>query len=74
MLVGVMLIEAVKLTGKERSLVATGAGADFHDSGLVVGRIARGQKLLKLSFFRFQVFRDSFDVGLGNFAKLRVGR
>lgn len=71
---GVFGVEPIELTGKEGSFVATGAGADFKDSGLVVLGVAGDEKLLELGLHGRDFLFETGDVLAGDVAKIGVTR
>ncbi len=70
----ITLVHAKEITGKERRFRSAGAGADFEDRTLLVGRILRQKQDLD---FLLQRLDRRFDLGLFHFGEithLPVGR
>jgi hypothetical protein len=54
-------VHAIEVCGKERSLVAAGARADFDDRGAIVERIRRHEQWLELALNLLDALLGSFD-------------
>ena len=74
---GVARIHAEEITGKQRRLVAAGAGPDFEHDVLVVVGIFRQQEFLQVEFDLRQPRLGGFDFFFGQFGHLphrRIGQ
>ncbi len=72
-LLGKALVHAEDLGGKERGLIAAGAGADFQDYILLVVGVCGQEQHLDLFFQSRLTRRERGDFFLGHGAQLRVG-
>ena len=70
---GVALVHAEQVAGKQRRLVAAGAGADFEDGVLLVGRVLGQEQYLDVLPERLDALFDAGQVGLGQRPHLGVG-
>ncbi len=70
---GIALVHAKQVAGEKRRLVAAGAGADFEDGVLVVGRVLGQQQDLDVLLQRFDALLDLRQIGLGQCPHLGVG-
>ena len=70
---GVALVHAEQVAGKQRRLVAAGAGADFEDGVLLVGGVLGQQQYLDFLPQRLDALLDAGQVCLGQRPHLGVG-
>src|SRR5439155_10243366 len=65
-------VHAKQVGGKQRCLVATGAGANLHDGITVVKGIGGGKELGQLGLEAVDLGPQPFDVGAGELRQLGI--
>ncbi len=70
---GIALVHAEEIAGKERGLVAAGAGADLEDDVALVHRVLGQQRQLDLSFERRALLLEFRPLGERHRAHFGVG-